>query len=102
MIRASPQRGGPLRYATSPSLQELEARGDLADHLTYTCDRFHYPRQGWKYKCSDFRILEIHTFAFDNDSPKIEGTQVRTTQEDARWSLCPVEWKRIQGRQVLR
>ncbi|MGH2750620.1 MAG: Calx-beta domain-containing protein [Actinomycetota bacterium] len=33
--------------------------------------RFHHPRQGWKYKRSDFRIREIHTFAFDEGGPEI-------------------------------
>jgi hypothetical protein len=34
--------------------------------------RFHHPRHGWKYKLSDFRIREIHPFAFDNGGPEIE------------------------------
>lgn len=33
--------------------------------------RFHHPRQGWKYQRGDFRIREIHTFAFDNGGPEI-------------------------------
>jgi hypothetical protein len=37
--------------------------------------RFHHPRQGWKYKRSDFRIREIHTFAFNNGGPEIEWAQ---------------------------
>jgi Calx-beta domain len=34
--------------------------------------RFHHPRQGWKYQRSDFRIREIHTFAFDDGGPVID------------------------------
>jgi hypothetical protein len=37
--------------------------------------RFHHPRDGWKYQRSDFRIREIHTFAFDNGGPDIEWSQ---------------------------
>jgi Calx-beta domain len=28
--------------------------------------RFHHPRNGWRYKKSDFRIREVHVFADDN------------------------------------
>ena len=37
--------------------------------------RFHHPRQGWKYKRGDFRIREIHTFAFDNGGPAVEWAE---------------------------
>ena len=37
--------------------------------------RFHHPRQGWRYERGDYRLREIHTFAFDNDGPQIEWAQ---------------------------
>ena len=37
--------------------------------------RFHHPRQGWRYQRGDFRIREIHSFAFDNGGPNIEWAQ---------------------------
>lgn len=34
--------------------------------------RFHHPRQGLKYERDDYRIREMHTFAFNNGGPEIE------------------------------
>jgi Calx-beta domain len=38
--------------------------------------RFHHPRQGLKYDRDDYRIREMHTFAFDNDGPEIEWAKL--------------------------
>ena len=90
---------GPAQQSTT-EITILDAGGD-APPKPYS--RFHHPRQGLKYKRDDYRIREMHTFAFDNGGPEIEWAKFALRKKlrngrcafwngkDFNWGNCSVK-----------
>jgi hypothetical protein len=61
--------GGVQQASTTLTIEDNEESNKPSS-------RFHHPRQGWRYKKSDYRIREVHIFTQDNPG----GSGVTATQ----------------------
>jgi hypothetical protein len=63
----------------------------------FPVSRFHHPREGWRYKKSDYRIREFHVFASDEGGSGVVAAEIAVRKNmkngDCLW-LTPGGWQK--------